>query len=228
MTPAHQTGLFAELVCSNSLKSKLPTSPAGQLKAEMSALGSLVLEVAEEHAVPGGEALCVDREKFAEAITKKIEEHPLITVERREFSPEDAENAEGLSILATGPLTSPSLSAWLAQATGREHLHFYDAVSPTVDAASLDYEVVFAQSRYGKGEGDDYLNCPFDKESYEAFVQELVNAERVPVHAFEAGGVRTSPSPVGRGGQARTTPRSWNTRSTTSSSAPSARASWTC
>jgi methylenetetrahydrofolate--tRNA-(uracil-5-)-methyltransferase len=214
-TPAHQTDLFAELVCSNSFKSQAPASPAGQLKGEMDALGSLVLEVAREHSVPGGQALCVDREAFARAITERIESHPLITVERREFSAEEASaflppppeakreeegsrgvevSAQGpgdLLILATGPLTSPELSEWLARATGRRHLYFYDAVSPTVDAASLDMDVVFAQSRYDKG-GDDYLNCPFDKESYEAFVQELMAAERAPIHAFEAGGVRTA------------------------------------
>ena len=192
-TPAHQTDLFAELVCSNSFKSKLPTSPAGQLKSEMRALGSLVLEVAENNSVPGGEALCVDRDAFAAEITKRIEEHPLINVDRREFTAIEAsqflENGEGALILATGPLTSPDLSQWLAKATGRQHLHFYDAVSPTVEASSLNYDVVFAQSRYDKG-GDDYLNCPFDRESYETFVDELVKAERAPVHAFEAGGNR--------------------------------------
>jgi methylenetetrahydrofolate--tRNA-(uracil-5-)-methyltransferase len=205
MTPAHTTEWFAELVCSNSFKSKLPTSPAGQLKAEMLALGSVVLETAMEHEVPGGEALAVDREKFARALTAKIEGHPLITVRREEFTPEMAEEVlgvgrEGLGgeanalILATGPLTSPELADWLARQTGREHLYFYDAVSPTVDAASLDRSVVFAQSRYDKGAGDDYLNCPFEKSHYEAFVEALVSAERAPVHAFEAGGKRDLPA----------------------------------
>lgn len=265
MTPAHTTEWFAELVCSNSFKSKLPTSPAGQLKAEMLALGSVVLETAMEHEVPGGEALAVDREKFARALTAKIEGHPLITVRREEFTPEMAEevlggalsvgalsvekrealgsrrqasgaggaaqsvealsvekgeapggalSVEALSvekgealgsrrqalgkeanalILATGPLTSPELADWLARQTGREHLYFYDAVSPTVDAASLDRSVIFAQSRYDKGAGDDYLNCPFEKSHYEAFVEALVSAERAPVHAFEAGGKRDLP-----------------------------------
>lgn len=193
MTPAHTTEYFAELVCSNSFKSKLPTSPAGQLKAEMDSLGSIILATAREHEVPAGEALGVDRDKFGAAITAKLEGHPLIQVIREEFKPDDAEGilAKGETlILATGPLTSPELSDWLANLTGRKHLHFYDAVSPTVDASSLDREVVFAQSRYDKGEGDDYLNCPFDKESYESFVKELVAAERAPIHAFEAGGVR--------------------------------------
>ncbi len=225
-TPAHKTDLFAELVCSNSFKSKLPTSPAGQLKVEMAALGSLVLEVAEQTAVPGGEALCVDRDAFAAEITRRIETHPLITVERRSFNPEDArqferENAQPL-IVATGPLTSPELSAWLAEATGRKHLYFYDAVSPTVDAASLNLDIIFAQSRYDKG-GDDYLNCPFDKDSYEAFVAALVSAERAPIHAFEAGGVRSSPALEGGVGVGELQPRSDNptqNKSQTSSTPP--------
>lgn len=191
-TPAHTTGYYAELVCSNSFKSKLPTSPAGQLKAEMLALGSIILRIAEECSVPGGEALAVDRDRFAERITQVIREHPQIEIVARHFSPDDLEaaRAEGPVILATGPLTSPELSDWLAAATGRDHLYFYDAVSPTVEAASLDSNVIFAQSRYDKGEGDDYLNCPFEKDHYLAFVDALVNAERAPIHAFEAGGKR--------------------------------------
>lgn len=195
-TPAHSTSFLAELVCSNSLKSKLPTSPAGRLKDEMRALGSLVLRTAAEHEVPGGEALAVDREKFGEAITAVIERHPRIALERRPFNPEELERCLGNGetvVLATGPLTSPPLAAWLALQTGRRHLYFYDAVSPTVEAASLDRETVFAQSRYDKG-GDDYLNCPFDQASYEAFVAALVAAERAPIHAFEAGGRRDAPA----------------------------------
>ena len=194
MSPAHTTDYFAELVCSNSLKSNSPTSPAGQLKSEMSALGSIILETAAEHSVPGGEALCVDRNEFGKAITSKLENHPLITVCREEVLPEMVErwlHDGNLVVLASGPLTSPKLSDWLAVKSGREHLYFYDAVSPTVEASSLNMDVVFAESRYGKGEGDDYLNCPFNKENYEAFCAELVAAERAPFHAFEAGGVRT-------------------------------------
>lgn len=189
-TPAHTTDFFAELVCSNSLKSKSPTSPAGQLKAEMRALGSLILSLADEHSVPGGEALCVDRDAFGAAVTRAVSEHSLIEVVRGEFTPSMAEECDGPLILATGPLTSPELSEWLAAKTGRKHLYFYDAVSPTVEASSLDMSVVFAQSRYDKGEGNDYLNCPFEKDEYYAFVQALVAAERAPFHAFEAGGVR--------------------------------------
>ncbi len=192
-TPAHTTEWLAELVCSNSLKSKSPTSPAGQLKAEMQALGSVVLQTAYEHEVPAGQALGVDRDAFGVAITERIASHPLIELVREEFTPADLEALLGrgeVVILATGPLTSPEIADWLARATGRAHLYFYDAVSPTVDAASLDRSVVFAQSRYDKGEGDDYLNCPFNKEEYQAFVRELVAAERAPIHAFEAGGKR--------------------------------------
>lgn len=186
-TPAHTTDLLAELVCSNSLKSKNPDSPAGQLKAEMEALGSVVIATAREHEVPGGEALAVDRGHFGRAITEKIATHPRIELRREPFAPG---MIDGPTILATGPLTTPDVAEFLARVTGRKHLYFYDAVSPTVDAASLDRSIVFAQSRYGKGEGDDYLNCPFDKAEYETFVAALVTAERAPIHAFEAGGRR--------------------------------------
>ena len=192
-TPAHTTDKFAELVCSNSFKSKNPDSPAGQLKAEMQALGSVVLETAFEYEVPGGQALAVDRDRFASALTSKVEGHPLISVERRDVLPADVEAWLGRGdrvVLATGPLTSPELAEWLARLAGRQHLYFYDAVSPTVEASSLDMDIVFAQSRYDKGEGDDYLNCPFDRASYDAFVEALVTAERAPFHAFEAGGKR--------------------------------------
>jgi methylenetetrahydrofolate--tRNA-(uracil-5-)-methyltransferase len=209
-TPAHKTGLLSELVCSNSFKSQEPDSPAGQLKAEMKALGSLVIPTGEANAVPGGSALAVDRDLYARAITAAIEGHPLIEVVREEFTPEMAEAALndplpasadtepsgdktsalsgegcGALVIATGPLTSEPLAHWLAEKTGRESLYFYDAVSPTVDASTIDYDTVFAMSRYEKGEGDDYLNCPFDKEQYLAFVDALVKAERVPLHEFE-------------------------------------------
>ncbi|MBL8060004.1 MAG: methylenetetrahydrofolate--tRNA-(uracil(54)-C(5))-methyltransferase (FADH(2)-oxidizing) TrmFO [Chthonomonas sp.] len=198
-TPAHETSWFAELVCSNSFKSKSPTSPAGLLKAEMQALGSLVLAVAAEHAVPGGEALAVDRTKFSEAITDRLSSHPNVSVVREEATGDQIDGllADGPVILATGPLTSPSLSSKLAEWTGRKHLYFYDAVAPTVTAESLDRSIIFAQSRYDKGEGDDYLNCPFGREEYEAFVEALVAADRAPIHAFEAGGKRdASPAEV--------------------------------
>jgi methylenetetrahydrofolate--tRNA-(uracil-5-)-methyltransferase len=188
MTPAHQTDRFAELVCSNSFKSNDPDSPPGLLKGEMAALGSLILPAAARNSVPGGSALAVDRDLFAADVTSSLLAHPLVTVVREEFSPAEADavlaRGEQL-VLATGPLTSPDLAAWLAAKTGSEHLYFYDAVAPTVDASTLDREIVFAQSRYDKGEGDDYLNCPFNKEEYEAFIDALLAAERVPLRDFE-------------------------------------------
>jgi methylenetetrahydrofolate--tRNA-(uracil-5-)-methyltransferase len=189
-TPAHTTESLAELVCSNSFKSKLPSSPAGQLKAEMQGLDSLVIDVAYRNEVPAGQALGVDRAAFSAEITAEIERHPNIRLIREPFSPAQLEAVTAPVVLATGPLTSPDLSAWLASATGREHLYFYDAVSPTVEAASIDESIAFRQSRYDKGEGADYINCPFNRDEYAAFVQELVAAERAPVHAFEAGGRR--------------------------------------
>lgn len=187
-TGAHKTDHLAELVCSNSFKSKLETSPAGQLKAEMLALGSIILPTAERHAVPGGEALCVDRDAFAADVTAQIEGHPLIQVIREEFTPEMGnrllEGGQTL-VVCTGPLTSKPLGEWLAGLTGRKHLYFYDAVSPTVDASTIDRSIVFAQSRYEKG-GDDYLNCPFEKDNYLAFVHELVHAERALPHGVAA------------------------------------------
>lgn len=187
MTPAHQTGDFSELVCSNSFKSREADSPPGQLKTEMVALGSLVIPTGEANRVPGGTALAVDREKFAAAVTAALTSHPLITIERREVGPAEIERlaTEGPVVVATGPLTTEEVAAWLAQQTGREHLYFFDAVSPTVEAESLDRNIVFAGSRYGKGEGDDYLNCPFNKEEYEAFIDALLAAEKVPFKEFE-------------------------------------------
>ena len=194
-TPAHTTSYLAELVCSNSFKSKLPTSPAGQLKAEMDQLGSLVLDVARRNEVPAGQALGVDRKAFGEEITTRVQAHPNITLKREVYTAAQLESESAPVILATGPLTSPELSQWLAQATGRRHLYFYDAVSPTVEANTVDESIAFRQDRYDKGEGDDYLNCPFDRDEYYAFVKALVEAERAPVHAFEAGGRRDGESP---------------------------------
>jgi methylenetetrahydrofolate--tRNA-(uracil-5-)-methyltransferase len=181
MTPAHKTDKLAELVCSNSFKSLLPDTPAGQLKIEMEQLGSLVVPLARRHAVPAGEALAVDRELFAASVTAAIEGHPKIDLVREEVLslPED-----GPVVIATGPLTSEGLAAIIQQLTGREHLHFYDAVSPTVDASTIDTDIVFAQSRYDKG-GDDYLNCPFSEEQYNAFVDALLEADQAPEHEFE-------------------------------------------
>lgn len=187
-TPAHKTGLLSELVCSNSFKSQDPDSPAGQLKTEMKALGSLVIPTGEANSVPGGAALAVDRDLFAADITQKVEAHPLITLRRAEFTPDLAEEllAQGIPVVvAAGPLATSAMAEWLAAQTGQEHLYFYDAVSPTVEASSIDLDIVFAQSRYDKGEGDDYLNCPFNKEEYEWFVAALLAAELSPIKEFE-------------------------------------------
>ncbi|MEP0764940.1 MAG: methylenetetrahydrofolate--tRNA-(uracil(54)-C(5))-methyltransferase (FADH(2)-oxidizing) TrmFO [Fimbriimonadia bacterium] len=181
MTPAHKSGLLCELVCSNSFKSALPDSPSGELKAEMEMLGSLVIPVARQFAVPAGEALAVDREQFASEITRRIEAHPLIEVLRTEAAEIPADRP---LVIATGPLTSDRLCQAIGRLTGRQHLYFYDAVSPTVEASSLDHSVVFPQSRYDKS-GGDYLNCPMTEDQYEAFVDALLTAEQVPLHDFE-------------------------------------------
>ncbi len=172
-TPAHKTGLFAELVCSNSLKSNLLTAATGVLKEELRRLGSLILRCADESAVPAGQALAVDREVFAEKITRAIEEHPLIEVRREEITtiPDD-----GPCVIATGPLTSPELSRAIGALSGRSHLYFYDAIAPIVSADSIDYDIVFRASRYDKGEAA-YLNCPMTQEQYNAFYDALMAAE---------------------------------------------------
>jgi len=187
-TGAHITDFLAELVCSNSFKSNFPNTPIGQLKYEMAQLGSIILEVAADHRVPAGEALAVDRNLFSEAVTSRIQSHPLINVIREHCGPEEVKDAlqQGPVIISTGPLTSPELSEWLAHITGKDGLYFYDAVSPTLESSSLDFTQIFAASRYGKGDGDDYLNCPFDRDQYFAFVKELVNAERSLPHGVVA------------------------------------------
>lgn len=180
MTPAHKTGYFAELVCSNSLGAEGLETASGLLKEELRILGSMVLECAYLARVPAGKALAVDRDEFARAVTDRISSHPLIEVVREEVKelPD-----EGEIIVATGPLTSPSLAQSLRKLLGTEYLYFYDAVSPIVTYESLNMERIFKGSRYGMG--DDYLNCPMTKEEYEAFWEALVNAERHPLHSFE-------------------------------------------
>ena len=183
-TPAHETAYLAELVCSNSFKSLNPDSPAGQLKAEMEALGSLMIPSAKKHAVPGGEALAVDRNLFAAEMTSLIEGHPNIEVVREEWGGELS--GDGILIIATGPLTSEGLSEEIKAFAQAEHLHFYDAVAPTVEASSIDRSIAWEQSRYDKGDAA-YLNCPFDKEQYEAFIDALLAAEQSVPHDFEKG-----------------------------------------
>lgn len=180
-TPVHKTGDFAELVCSNSFKSKDPESAAGSLKYELLALGSKLLAFALETQVAAGGALAVDRARFSALVRKAIESDPGIEVVREEST----RLPEGHAIIATGPLTSDALAKRLFDALGAESLAFYDAAAPIIEADSIDRSIVFPQSRYGKGGGKDYLNAPFDKESYERFVDELVNARRVIEKDFE-------------------------------------------
>jgi len=182
-TAAHKTGLFAELVCSNSLKSDQADSAPGQLKAELRGLNSLVLSAADGAKVPAGTALAVDRERFAQAITAALEAHPAITIVREEVT----DLPEGPAVVATGPLTAPSLSAALKAASGEDALYFYDAISPIVAADSVDLSVAFRASRYDRGDGPegDYLNCPLDEGQYDAFIRDLLAARTVPPSPFE-------------------------------------------
>ena len=178
-TPAHHSAGFAELVCSNSLRSDQLTNAVGLLKEEMRQLDSLILRAADANRVPAGGALAVDREKFSEYVTKAVREHPLITVVEGEVDELPQENA----VIATGPLTSDALAERIAALPGLETLNFYDAAAPIVSGESLDMTKVFRQGRYGRG--DDYLNCPMNKEEYEAFYQALLTAEKADVHGFD-------------------------------------------
>ncbi|HEX7052120.1 MAG TPA: methylenetetrahydrofolate--tRNA-(uracil(54)-C(5))-methyltransferase (FADH(2)-oxidizing) TrmFO [Longimicrobiales bacterium] len=180
-TPAHRTDRLAELVCTNSFKSLEPTNAHGLLKAEMRALGSLLLAAAEEARVPAGAALAVDRDVFAARMTAYIEAHPRIRVERSEA----VELPAGPAVVATGPLTSDALSDVFRRLLGDEGLAFYDAIAPIVAFESVDRDIAYFGSRYGKGEGDDYLNCPFDRDSYHAFLDALRAADIYPGHDWE-------------------------------------------
>ena len=183
-TAAHKTDWLAELVCSNSLKSESENSAPWLLKEELRRLDSLLLRVAQETRVPAGHALTVDREVFAQAISRAIEENPLIEL-RREEATSIADDA--ITIVATGPLTSGALAEEIARITGTERLFFYDSISPIVEADTIDLSIAFRASRYGKSlDGtDDYLNCPFDREQYEKFLDALLAAEPVPAHIAE-------------------------------------------
>jgi methylenetetrahydrofolate--tRNA-(uracil-5-)-methyltransferase len=180
-TPAHQTDLLAEVVCTNSFKSTDPQTAHGMLKQEMLALGSLLLRVAEETRVPGGTALAVDRTEFARQMTAAIEAHPRIRVAREEVR----SLPDGPAIVATGPLTSDALSGAIRSALGDQGLAFFDAIAPIVSNESLNHDVVFAASRWGKGEGDDYLNAPLTREQYEAFVEALRTGQSYEGHDWE-------------------------------------------
>lgn len=185
-TPVHRGNLLAELVCSNSLRGDGPTNAVGVLKTEMEALDSLIIRSARRAAVPAGSALAVDREVFARSVTTAICEHPRIRVARREVEA----LPDGPAVIATGPLTSPTLHRALDTALGGKALSFFDAVAPIVTADSLDMDSLFRASRYGKGGGEDYLNVPLDRESYEGFVDALLTADTVPFKDFESEDVQ--------------------------------------
>lgn len=180
-SPAHHSPFFAELVCSNSFKSESMENASGILKEEMRRMDSLILKIAQGARVPAGDSLAVDREVFSKEITRVLEEMDQVEVIRREVSQIPIEK---ITIIATGPLTSFRLTQEIQRITGRNHLFFYDAISPIVTAESIDLQKTFRSSRYGKG-GEDYINCPMNEEEYYRFVDALNQAERVPLHPFE-------------------------------------------
>jgi methylenetetrahydrofolate--tRNA-(uracil-5-)-methyltransferase len=183
-TPAHTTDQLAELICSNSLGSNLPDRASGLLKAELRLLNSFVMRVADETAVPAGGALAVDRDRFAQVITERIMHHPRIELRREEVKAIPVEAC----IIASGPLTADDLANDIARLTGQQHLYFYDAIAPIVEADSIDLTIAFRQSRYVYADdqpGGDYLNCPFNTDEYSAFIDALLAAERIELRGFE-------------------------------------------
>ena len=180
-TAAHKTDNCAELVCSNSLGNNLPYSAPYILKEELRNFNSIIISSADTHSVPAGSALAVNRELFSQEITEKLSNHPLITLKRQEVI---SIPSSGPVVIATGPLTSPKLSEVISEMIGQKYLYFYDALSPIVDANTIDYDKAFFASRYGKGEAD-YLNCPMDEKQYYDFIRELNSAEKVPLASFE-------------------------------------------
>lgn len=184
-SPAHSSPLLAELVCSNSLRSADIFSAVGLLKEEMRRLHSLIIEAADQTSVPAGRALAVDRQKFSEHISRRLEQHDRIKIKREETVEIPAPAPDGsLLILATGPLTSDRLAESLGRLTGRQHLSFYDAIAPIVEADSLDRGIIYQASRYDSGPGD-YLNCPMSADQYQSFITALSRAEKVPLQDFE-------------------------------------------
>lgn len=181
MTPAHHGGLFAELVCSNSLRAAAVENAVGLLKEEMRRLDSLIIAAADACRVPAGGALAVDRHAFSAYVTKALANHPRVRIVNEEVT--DVPAARPL-VIASGPLTSPALSGAIAALTGEDYLYFYDAAAPIVSGDSLDMDIIYRASRYGKGD-DDYLNCPLTREEYERFWHELVSAATAPVKEFE-------------------------------------------
>ena len=180
MTPAHHTSQFAELVCSNSLRANTLTNAVGVLKEEMRNLNSLIIKAADESSVPAGGALAVDRHEFAGRITEALKNHENITVVNEEVT----SIPEGLTIVASGPLTSPELSARIKELTGEEHLYFYDAAAPIIEKDSIDFDKVYLKSRYDKGDAA-YLNCPMTEDEFNTFYEALINGETVPLKEFE-------------------------------------------
>ena len=180
-TPAHHSAGYAELVCSNSLRSDRVTVASGLLKEELSRMGSLIMEAARATQVPAGSALAVDRDKFSAYITEKIQNHPLITVVEEEITELPA---EGITVVATGPLTADTFADWLKDHLVGEGFHFFDAVAPIVDFASINMDVAFFASRYNKGDAD-YINCPMTKEQYDAFYNALITAEEAELKDFD-------------------------------------------
>jgi len=180
-TPAHHSEGFAELVCSNSLRSDRVTVASGLLKEELSRMGSLIMEAARATQVPAGSALAVDRDKFSAYITEKIKNHPLITVVEEEITELPS---EGITVVATGPLTADTFADWLKDNLIGEGFHFFDAVAPIVDFSSINMDVAFFASRYNKGDAD-YINCPMTKEQYDAFYNALITAEEAELKDFD-------------------------------------------
>ncbi|NLW12107.1 MAG: methylenetetrahydrofolate--tRNA-(uracil(54)-C(5))-methyltransferase (FADH(2)-oxidizing) TrmFO, partial [Clostridiaceae bacterium] len=181
LTPAHHHPMFAELVCSNSLRAARLENAVGLLKEEMRRLGSLIVSCADQTAVPAGGALAVDREAFSQAVTDKIKNHPLIEIVDRRI---DKLPEQGLTIIATGPLTEGDLFTDIQSFLGEDTLHFFDAAAPIVTAESIDNSIAFRQSRYDRG-GADYINCPFNEEEYQRFYDALITAELADVHDFD-------------------------------------------
>ncbi len=188
ISPAHNSGNLGELVCSNSLKSDSLDNASGILKAEMRQLESLIIEAADNNRVPAGKALAVDRIKFAEYITDQIESNPLIDLVREEFE-EIPENLDSPLIIASGPLTSESLSESIKKLSDSEHLYFYDSISPIIDSESIDHSIVYKASRYENGDQEegDYLNCPLNRDQYYELIDELLTSEKIETRDFEKG-----------------------------------------
>ncbi len=182
-SPAHHSEGFAELVCSNSLRSNVTSNAVGLLKEEMRLMGSLILEAAYATEVPAGSALAVNRDDFSKYITEKIKSNPNITVINREVDDIDFDE---ITVIASGPLTSEALATKISDITGGTELHFFDAAAPIIDFASINMSRAFFASRYGKGDPQDYLNCPMTKDEYDAFYQALINAPMAPLKAFDS------------------------------------------